>query len=61
MLVSRESTDGLSAFRLPFGYYLGRDADVLVLRRSDSTFVAAFSALGVDYFEVEWRVWEDAD
>jgi hypothetical protein len=48
-------------FSLPFGYYVERDADLLILRRSDSTFVAAFSALGVDYFEVEWRVWEDAD
>ena len=61
MLVGRESTDGLSTFSLPFGYYLECDADLLILRRSDSSLVAAFSALGVDYFEVEWRVWEDAD
>jgi hypothetical protein len=61
VLVGRESTDGPSAFRLPFGYYLECDADLLILRRSDSSFLAAFSALGVGYFEVEWRVWEDAD
>ena len=46
---------------MPFGYYLERDADLLILRRSDGTFVAAFSARGVDLFEVELAVWEDAD
>lgn len=29
---------------LPFDYYLERDADLLVLHRSDDSFVAAFSA-----------------
>ena len=36
----------------------------LILRRSDSSdssFVAAFSALGADPFEVELMAWEDAD
>jgi len=51
----------LNEFELPFGYYLERDADLLILRRSDGTFVAAFSALGVDPFEVELMAWQDAD
>jgi hypothetical protein len=46
---------------MPFGYYLERDADLLMLRRSDGSLVAAISALGVDLFEVELMVWEDAD
>jgi hypothetical protein len=46
---------------LPFGYYLEHDADLLTLRRSDSSFVAAFSALGLDPVEVELAVYEDAD
>jgi hypothetical protein len=46
---------------LPFGYYLDRDADLLMLRRSDESFVAAFSALGADLFEVELVAWQDAD
>jgi hypothetical protein len=29
--------------------------------RSDGSFVAAFSAVGADPFEVELTVWEDAD
>jgi hypothetical protein len=45
---------------LPFGYHLQRDADLLIVRRSDGSFVAAFN-VGVDPFEVEWAVWEDAD
>ena len=48
-------------FWLPFGYYLDLDADLLMLRRSDGTFVAAFSASGADLFEVELMAWEDAD
>ena len=56
-----EGTDDHSTLWLPFGYYLDRDADLLILRRSDGSFVAAFSALGADLFEVELRAWEDAD
>jgi hypothetical protein len=47
--------------KLPFGYYLEPDADVLTLRRSDGVFVATFNAVGVDFFEVEVAVWEDAE
>jgi hypothetical protein len=61
VLVDRESIDGLNAFRLPFGYYLELGADVLILRRSEGSFVAAFSPLGADLFEVELAAWEDAD
>ena len=46
---------------LPFGYYLERCADLLMLRRADGSFVSAFSARRVDLFEVELTVWEDAD
>jgi hypothetical protein len=46
---------------LQFGYYLESDADLLILRRSDSSLVAEFSAEGMDYFEVELAVWADAD
>jgi hypothetical protein len=46
---------------LPFGYYLERAADLLILRRSDDSLVAAFNAEGVDLFEVELAVWVDAD
>ena len=59
--VRHESTVGYYGFWLPFSYYLERDADLLMLRRSDGTFVAAFSTWGVDLFEVELRAWEDAD
>jgi hypothetical protein len=61
VLVDRESIDGLNAFRLPFGYYLELGADLLILRRSEGSFVAAFSTLGADLFEVELAAWEDAD
>ena len=53
MLVAYEDTDDHSTLWLPFGYYLDRDADLLMLRRSDGTFVAAFNTRGVDLFEVE--------
>jgi hypothetical protein len=53
MLVRHESIDGHNEYWLPFGYYLERDADLLMLRRSGGSLVAAFSALGVDPFEVE--------
>lgn len=59
--VERERRAGHKRSKLPFGYYLERDTDLMILRRADSTFVAAFSARGVDFFEVEATVWEDAD
>jgi hypothetical protein len=61
MLLEHGRVTKHKGFVLPFGYYLERDADLLMLRRSDGTFVAAFSARGVDLFEVELVVWEDAD
>jgi hypothetical protein len=61
MYVVRERGDKQERSRLPFGYYLDRDADLLVLRRPDGAFVAAFNAVGADLFEVELAVWEDAD
>jgi len=61
LLVEHESIDGQNGFCLPFGYYLERDADLLILRRCDDSLVAAFSAEGVDLFEVELAVWADAD
>ena len=59
--MDHESIDAQDGFWLPFGYYLERDADLLILRRSDYSLVAAFSAEGVDLFEVELAVWADAD
>jgi hypothetical protein len=61
MVEGKESINGRDGFELPFGYFLERDADLLVLRRSDGSFVAAFSTLGADPFEVELMAWEDAD
>jgi hypothetical protein len=61
MLVGHENIDGQDGFWLPFGSHLERDADLLILNRSDGSFVAAFSAVGADPFEVELTVWEDAD
>jgi hypothetical protein len=61
MLVEQGKIDEQGGFVLPFGYYLERDPDLLILRRSDCSFVAAFSARGVDPFEVELTVWEDAE
>jgi hypothetical protein len=61
LLVDHESIDEQSGFRLPFGYFLEREADLLILRRSDNSLVAVFSAEGVDLFEVELAVWADAD
>ena len=46
---------------LPFGYRLERDAILLVVRRRDGSFVAAFPARDADPFEVEAAVWEDAE
>ena len=46
--------------RLPPGYILDMsDSDVLVLRRSDGSSVAAFSAWGADPTEVRRAVEED--
>jgi hypothetical protein len=53
--------DERSVSDLPFGHYLEMEADLLNLCRADGSFVAAFSARGVDFFEVEASVWEDAD
>jgi hypothetical protein len=61
LLVEHESIDEQNGSWLPFGYYLERDADLLILRRSDDSLVGAFSAQGVDLFEVELAVWADAD
>jgi hypothetical protein len=61
LLVRHENNDGPYGLCLPFGYYLDRDSDLLMLRKSDGSFVAAFSAFGVDLLEVELAVWEDAD
>ena len=61
MLVGHGSIDESNNFGLPFGYYLQRDGDLLVLRRADGSDVARFGAVGVDPFEIEFAVWEDAD
>jgi hypothetical protein len=57
MLIGHKSIDGHNALELPFGYYLELDADLLILRRSEGTFVAAFSTRSVDLFEVELMAW----
>lgn len=61
MLLEHETRDELNGLELPFGYYLERDGTLLILRRPEGSFVAAFSARGVDAFEVEFTIWEDAD
>jgi hypothetical protein len=61
VVVGHERTEGHDGFKLPFGYCLERDADLLVLRRSDGSFVAAFNVRGASLFEVEMAAWEDAD
>jgi hypothetical protein len=61
MLVGHENIDEHNGVRLPFGYYLQRDLDLLILHRPDGSGVAAFGAVVVDLFEVELAVWEDAD
>jgi hypothetical protein len=50
-----------NGLELPFGYYLERVGHLLILRRSEGSFVAVFRARGVDLFEVEFAAWEDAD
>lgn len=44
---------------LPPGYHLERDPDLLLLRRSDGSVVAAFSVRGATEEAVEQAVWED--
>ncbi len=44
---------------LPSGYWLERDADVLILRRPDGSFVAAFSARGAEPSKIERAAAED--
>ena len=61
MLVGRESIEEHNGFWLWFGYYLEPDVDLLILRCPDCSAVAAFGAFGVDPFEVELALWEDAD
>jgi hypothetical protein len=61
MVAGHEITYGHDGLGLSFGYYLERDADLLVLRRSDGSFAAALNVGGVSLFEVELAVWEDAD
>ena len=56
----RKARDDHKESWLPFGYNLQYDADLLIVRRSDGTFVTAFNASKVDLFEVEWAIWEDA-
>ena len=58
---SQGRTGGHDGLGLPFGYHLERDDDLLILRRADGSAVAAFGAGGLDFFEVELAVWEDAD
>jgi hypothetical protein len=60
-VVIHRSINEHSGFWLPFGYYLERDADLLTLRRSDHSFVAAFIPWVLDLLEVEFVAWEDAD
>lgn len=61
MLTERKRIESHKSSTLPFGYYVEREPDVLLLRRPDDTPVGAFRARNVDLFEVELTVWEDAD
>ena len=47
--------------RLPAGYWLEYDADVLVLHRLDGSVVAAFSARGAEPELVERAAREDVE
>lgn len=47
--------------RLPAGYWVERDADILVLHRPDDSVVAAFSARGAEPAEIERAAREDAE
>jgi hypothetical protein len=51
--------DALPELRLPPGYYVDKDADLLMLRRHDGSAVAVFSARGVTKEVVERAAWED--
>ena len=45
---------------LPTSYYLDEsDPDILILRRQDDSFVAAFSAQGATREVIEQAAWED--
>lgn len=61
MLLEFDDTDRLEGLQLPFGYHVEREADLLLLRRRDGSLVSVFSVWGVDIFEVELTVWEDAE
>jgi len=61
MLAASKNTQEQERHGLPFGYRLEHDAELLVLRRPDRSFVAAFGGRGADPFEIEAAVWEDAD
>lgn len=61
MTAAADKSGGHDGPGTPFGYYLERDADVLVVRRPDGSPVAAFGVGGAEPFEVEAAVWEDAD
>ena len=52
---------GQAVVGLPFGYRVRREGGLLILRRPDGVFVAAFFAARADPIEIEARVWEDAD
>jgi hypothetical protein len=56
---SRDGRTTQMELRLPPGYYLERDPDILTLRRSDGSPVAAFSARGVVAETIEGAAWED--
>lgn len=56
MLIERNKTEKSNAPKLPFGYYVEHNPDLLTLHRADGSFVAAFSARGVDPLEVELTV-----
>ena len=45
--------------RLPPGYHLQRDPDLLLLRRPDGSVAAAFSARGATEEAVERAAWGD--
>jgi hypothetical protein len=61
MLLGRARTEEYrERSQLSFGNYLERDADLLTLRRADGSFAAALSARGMDPFEDELTLWEDA-
>jgi len=51
--------DALLELRLPPGYYVDKNAELLVLRRPDGSAVAVFSVRGVARELVERAAWED--